>query len=305
MRQSIDRFEEAIARDSSFARAHAGLAVALELLPYFSGVRAQDVRERAIASARRALALDGTLSEAYTALGLAHLHAYEWRRAEEAHRRAIELDANDASARIQYGRLLLYTGRLLDARGQFERARLLDPYSAVASGWHGRLLSLTGRNREGIAEITRALEIDSINPPVLFMATQAYLEEGDTATARTFADRLTVHVPSWQVPAAHLHALLGNREPALRLTRATGGTAGDVSGRPRVVFSLFLALGDTARAIDEMERLTDAGDFWPVYLPLSEPFFDQVRGNARFAAVVRRVGLDDRIFTSPTGGRLR
>ena len=305
VRQSIERFEAAIARDSNFARAHAGLAVALELLPYFSGVRTQDVRERAIASARRALALDSTLSEAYTALGLAYQHAYEWRAAEEAHRRAVELDPNDASARIQYGRLLHYTGRLLDARAQFERARVLDPYSAVASGWHGHLLSLTGRNREGIAEITRALEIDSLNPPVLFMATQAYLEEGDTVRARTFADRLALHVPSWQVPAAHVHALVGNREPGLRLTQAIGGAAEDMGDRPRILFSLRMALGDTARAIDEMERLTEAGDFWPVYVSLSERVFDPVRRNARFAAVVRRVGLDERIFTSPTGGRPR
>jgi eukaryotic-like serine/threonine-protein kinase len=305
VRQAIDRFEDAIARDSNFARAHAGLAVALELLPYFSGVRAQDVRERAMASARRALALDSTLSEAYTALGLAFEHAYEWRAAEEAHRRAVALDPNDASARIQYGRLLHYTGRLLDARDQFERARILDPYSAVASGWHGHLLSLTGRNREGIAEITRALEIDSLNPPVLFMATQAHLDEGDTAAARTFADRLALHVPSWQVPAAHLHALLGNREPGLRLVRTIGGGGTDQGDRPRIFFTLLMALGDTARAIDEMERLTAAGEFWPVYVSLSEPVFDPVRRNARFAAVVRRVGLDDRIFTSPTGGRPR
>ena len=302
VRQSIARFEEAIARDSNFARAHAGLAVALELLPYFSGVRAQDVRERAVASARRALALDSTLSEAYTALGLAYEHAYDWRASEDAHRRAVELDPNDASARIQYGRLLIYTGRVGDALAQFERARMLDPYSAVASGWHGHLLSLTGRNREGIVEITRALEIDSINPPVLFAATQAYLEEGDTSMARRFADRMALHVPSWQVPAAHLQALLGNREPGLRLVRAAG-SGEDLGDRPRILFSLLMALGDTARAIDDMERLTDAGEFWPVYVSLSERVFDPVRRNARFAAVVRRVGLDDRIFTSPTGGR--
>ena len=303
VRQAIELFEEAIARDSNFARAHAGLAVALELLPYFSGVRTRDVRERAVASARKALALDRTLSEAYTALALAHQHAYEWGLAEEAHRRAVELDPNDASARIQYGRFLHYVGRQRDARAQFERARLLDPYSAVGSGWYGHLLSLTGRNRDGIAEISRALEIDSLNPPVLFMATQAYLEEGDTARATAFADRLALHVPSWQVPAAYLHVLVGNREPAVRLTRTLGTTAEETGDRPRVFFSLFMALGDTARALDEMERLTDAGEHWPVYVSLSERVFDPVRRNARFAAVVRRVGLDERIFTSPTGGR--
>ena len=305
VRQSIERFEEAIARDSNFARAHAGLAVALELLPYFSAVRAHDVRQRAVASARKALALDSTLSEAYTALGLAHQHAYEWRLAEEAHRRAVELDPNDASARIQYGRFLHYMGRLLEARAQFERARLLDPYSAVGSGWHGHLLSLTGRNRDGIAEINRALEIDSLSPPVLFMATQAYLEEGDTARARTFVDRLAVHVPSWQVAAASLHALVGHREPGLRLIRTLDTAAARPSDGPRVFLTLLMALGDTARALDEMERLTDAREIWPVYVSLSERVFDPVRRNARFAAIVRRVGLDERIFTSPTGGRPR
>ena len=66
---------------------------------------------------------------------------------------------------------------------------------------------------------------------------------------------------------------------------------------------LRLALGDTTRALDEMERATDAGDFWPTYITLSAREFDPIRRSARFAAIVRRVGLDEAVFTSPTGGR--
>jgi serine/threonine-protein kinase len=303
--QSIERFEEAIARDSNFARAHAGLAVALELLPYFSDTNARDVRDRAMAAARRALALDSTLSEAYTALGLAHQHAYEWELAARAHRRAVELDPNDAAARIQYGRFHHYTGNQAEARAQFARARTLDPYSAVASGWLGHSLALAGRQREAIAEITRALEIDSLSPPVLFMATQAYLYQGDTAHAKRFADRLTFHVPSWRVPAAQLHALLGDREPALRLARSMEQSPGRVSESGGMLFMLLLGIGDTARTLDELERATQAGEIWPTYVSLSERFYDPLRQSPRFAAVVRRVGLDERIFTSPTGGRPR
>lgn len=303
VRQSIDRFEDAIARDSGFARAHAGLAVALELLPYFSYVRAQDVRERAMASAGRALARDSTLSEAYTALGLAHEHAYEWALAEQAHRKAVELDPNDASASVQLGRLLTYTGRLREARAEFERARALDPYSATASGWVARLMDLTGDLDEAIAESRRALEIDSLNPPTLFSAVQSYLRKGDTATARRLTDRLVTHVPSWRVAAGLLQALVGDRQAAVRAIEEEERQARAEGRDPRMLLMPLLGMGDTARVLAELERATAAGDFWPTYIPISEAFFDPIRRSRRFADVIQRVGLNVDIFTSPLGGR--
>jgi len=68
---------------------------------------------------------------------------------------------------------------------------------------------------------------------------------------------------------------------------------------------IFSALGDTAKALGALERATDAGDIWPTAYGLSEREFDPLRRSARFAAIIRRVGLDERIFTSPTGGRPR
>ncbi len=169
--QAVSRFEQAIDKDRQFARAHAGLALALELLPYFSPVNASSIRDRAVAAANRALALDSTQAEAHTALGLAHAHAYEWSAALREHRRAISLDPNDAAARTQYGRHLIYMGRVIEAKAEFQRARQSDPYDAVASGWFGHLLSLTNHHAEAVAEADRALDIDSDSaPPVLFMA---------------------------------------------------------------------------------------------------------------------------------------
>jgi len=57
----------------------------------------------------------------------------------------------------------------------------------------------------------------------------------------------------------------------------------------------YLGLGDTARALDAFERSADI-----LHAPISEmwrtPIFDEVRQSARFAAAVRKYGLDPRRF---------
>ena len=63
------------------------------------------------------------------------------------------------------------------------------------------------------------------------------------------------------------------------------------------------SLGDTASALSAMETAVKAGE--RPYIPFVDPMFDPVRRSARFAAVVKRYGLDERQFTSPRGGRPR
>jgi TolB-like protein/Tfp pilus assembly protein PilF len=302
--QAVSRFEQAIDKDRGFARAHAGLALALELTPYFSSVNASSVRDRAIAAANRALALDSTQAEAHTALGLAYSHAYAWDEALRNHQRAVALDPSDAGARTQYGRILLYLGRLTEAKTEFERARAADPYDAVASGWLGHVLSLSNQHPRALGELDRALEIDSV-PPVLFMGAQANIAAGDTAKAKALLQRLWERVPPWRGFAAVLMAGLGDRAGAISVAQRIEANPEQWSLGITTAGVILSALGDTARALNALERATDAGDIWPTAFALSEREFDPLRRSPRFAAIVRRIGLDERIFTSPTGGRPR
>jgi TolB-like protein/Tfp pilus assembly protein PilF len=299
VRQSIDNFAQAIAKDSSFARAHAAYALALELLPYFQRVNVDSLNRLAIPAAQRALRVDSTIAEAHTALAMAHQHRYEWKAAEDSYRRAIAGEPPDADAYIQYGRFLYYTRTVAEALPQFQRARELDPNSAVASGWVGHLLDMSGRHDEALAELRRALQIDSAVPPTLVFMAQAHFFAGRSDSARVYAERLWRVWPNWRASAAAVFAKLGDRKRVLGMLReaeqrdAAGGAG------------IYAALGDSTRWFELREQSTANREIWPTYSSLSERGLDFMRGSARFAAIVRSVGLDERIFTAPTGGRPR
>ncbi len=303
VRQSIALYDSAVVRDPRFGRAHAGLALALQLLPYFESVDARSLHDRTMAAAARALAVDSTLGEAHVALAMAHQHAFEWDAAEAAYRRAIALDPEEPDVNIQYARFLWYTGRGPEALRQFEQARRIDPYSAVASGWLGGVRFYTGDTLAGLAEVERAMQIDSTSPPTMIFAARTLAAVGRAGEARAIMRRLWDQTPSWRTPAAAVLADVGEPEWARGLLEAVQRpeAASPVTGTMTAI--LTLALDDTARALDAMERAAAAREILPTYWSLSSPEFDVMRANPRFLAVVRRFGLDERRFGSPNGGR--
>ena len=90
--ESAALFRKAIQRDSLFAPAYSGLSMALGLAPYFHETAATEVHDEVVSAARRALALDSTLSAPHVALGLAYQLAYEWSKAAAEYQTAIRRD---------------------------------------------------------------------------------------------------------------------------------------------------------------------------------------------------------------------
>ena len=171
----------------------------------------------------------------------------------------------------------------------------------MASAWVGHLLDLGGRVDDALLHLRRALDIDSTNPPSLVFIAQAHLYAGRPDSARHYAERLARVWPGWRGPAADIFAALGNRDRAMELVASGARAGGDISGEQPV--NVKAMLGDSAAWFALKEQQTREGWIWPTYMSLSERHLDYMRGSARFAAIVRGVGLDERIFTSPRGGR--
>ena len=301
--QSIERFQRATELDPAFGRAYAGLSEALAYTPYFGNAPSPAIRDRVTRLARRALALDSSLAEAHVALGLVHMSAWEWDRAGDELRRAIAIDPNDVSARTQYARLLLYTLKFGDAVAELERARSLDPSSAVVASWLAEGYWLVGRRAEAMVGFTRALEIDSTSANALQMSSLAYAEAGQKAEARRLADRMLGMSQGFLAIASYVIGASGDRTAALKMAHDLEAKQSRPWSGEFTIANAYLGVGDTARALHALERSTAAGELWPIFHPLSAAMYDPLRGSPRFAALVRRVGLDERTLTSPKGGR--
>ncbi len=300
-------FTQAIARDSTFARAYAGLSAALVILPNFADSGYVAMSNQAAAVARHALALDSTLSEARTSLAVSAMSTFRWAEAEAEFRRGLASDPADPYLHMHYARYLIYTGRLADGIAELQRAKRLDPTSAVIGGWLAHMLQLAGRTSEAYAEIDRALELDSTSVPIAYMGAEVALARGQRARARTLAEVIwrpngvTRQAP-WPSTAASVFMRLGDRHTAETIFEETARSPANAF-RHSALLIAALALGDTARALDELERAQEAHEFWPSAPILIDPSVDVLRRSKRFAAAVALARLDVALFTSPTAGR--
>jgi len=122
----LDYYKQAIALDSTFAEAYAGLAWGFA----YSGKMGTPKERMPIAEgyALKALEIDSTLGEAHTVLGMIRMYYYwDWAGAEREYMRALELNPNDSDAMQYYSVFLSSQGRLDEALIVLERALRFDP----------------------------------------------------------------------------------------------------------------------------------------------------------------------------------
>src|SRR5262249_29925702 len=143
---SVPIFEQAIAKDPSFAPAYAGLAVAH--LP-LSGLPQRDALTEVAemrAAAEKAIQLDPLSAESYDALGAAYAREAQWDQAEKSFRRSMELQPGRQESHGRFAQFyLLPLGRVDEAIRQLQIAEKSEP---IFRFFLGDALADIGRNEE-------------------------------------------------------------------------------------------------------------------------------------------------------------
>jgi TolB-like protein/Tfp pilus assembly protein PilF len=302
LRRALDYFEQATKKDSGFARAYAGMGSVYALLPLYANVRSDSVTPLALRAINRAVALDSTLPEAFTSRATLLQAGWRWSEAERDYQRALKLDPSYASAHQWYGELLLLNGRSNEAVTQLKRATELDPLSPVIFGSYCLALAAARMPDAAIAAGRRAVEIDSMLLVTRFMLGTAYLEADripDALRELETAARLDTSSIQTLGLLGYAYAKSGDAKRALEVaTGLESSSAAHVSGAAAAAARVYLGLGDNAKALALLDRAATDRDSFFSSESLSEKFFDPVRSDPRFAAIVRRVGLDNRVLHS-------
>ena len=185
--QARQLFEKAIELDPQYAQAYASLGFTYFVEWGWQWNPDPQNLERAFARAQKAAALDDTLPQVHTTLGLIYLYKKQFEPAKAEFERSITLDPNFANAYVQLGSLLASAGQPQEAVRLMERGIRLNPRqpSPIQLNFLGLVYIMLGRHEEGITVLKRALSLD---PNLLFAHVNlavAYSELGRDEEART------------------------------------------------------------------------------------------------------------------------
>ncbi len=292
VRESLRLFQEAIDLDPAFAEAYAGLADAYLVLSNWGWIDHREGHRRGIAAAERALELDSLNAGANASLGALHLWSTrDWARSERYFLRAIELDHDYAYTHYWYSALLSALGRHDESIHQAQEAEALDPLSPQISFGLSRSLFLARDYRRAIADASRALELHAEYSPLYGQICRSHIVLGEFSEAEAACRReQATGGQEWSMSMALVWAFQGNREAALREMEGVARETGEGTLQPTIVAMVYAGLGDRDEAFRQLQLALDEDYPYLEYLS-SNPFFDPLRTDVRFAELLRRVGL--------------
>ena len=294
LKQSIDYFNQAIAKDPAYAQAYAGMALAYVLLPDYYAGTPQDSYPKAKAAAKHALELDETLAEAHTALAYALFGGdRDYAESKREFQRAIELNPNYATVHQWYGHLyLLSTGRFDEAIAEGKRAVELDPLSLIINDNLAADYFYARQYDKAIAQARATIEMDptfSITHNDLGAAL-----EMKGLLPEALAEYTRVHQlnddPNYLANLAHLYVAYGKRDEALKTLERMKDIARQHYVSAYSFAVVYAALGEKDKAFEQLERSNQERAVDLIYVKV-DPFLDNLRADPRFADLVRRVGL--------------
>jgi tetratricopeptide (TPR) repeat protein len=295
IRLSMTYFQEALAIDSRFAPACAGLA---DCYAQMGSIRVGTMKplvalEQARSYLQRAFDLDETLADAHCTLALIKSwYEYDWAGAEKEFQAALALEPGLITALLWQSLYFSAVGRHLDAVASVQRAREIEPLSASVNLYLGVAQHHAGQYDLALRQMRQSIEIDpNYYRSHMFLGRNlCWLHRYDEAIAE-HQRALELAPDSFEALAmlAIAHASKGERQRALTLLKRV--RAAEERSDPSVLVAMIYgALGEADEMFKWIKRAVDQKSA-PIYIIPISIEFDPYRSDPRYKTFLASVGL--------------
>lgn len=292
LNKATDFFQQAIAKDHTYALAYSGLADGYSQLAVLGFVSPKEAFPSAKEAAQKALELDETLAEAHTSLAIIKAaYDWDWSGAEREFQRAIELNPNYADAHLIHGAALRAMGKIEQAAAEDKRALELDPFSLPANGFLGLTFYEARQYDQAIEQEKKTLELEpnlTLAHNILGLAyvQKSMYKEGIAEFEKSLvispADTMAL---SW---LGHSYGVAGRRSEAQTVLDQLDALSEHkyVSAGARAI--IYAGLGEKDKAFDWLEKAYEERSIADIQ---AVPDYDPLRSDPRWTDLLRRMNL--------------
>ncbi len=291
--KSITYFDQAIAKDPSYALAYAGLADSYHSLPELTTMPIEEAFPKARTAAMKALELDDSMAEPHSALAsVIEDYDWDWTGAEAEYKRAIELNPGLSGVRASYSNLLLELGRLGEALSQAKTAQELDPLSALTNDNLCGVLYYSGDYDQSVIQCRKTLEIDPMSHQAHRHLGQAYTQKKQYAEAISELKKAIElsHGSSEAIAElGYVFGVSGSKHDAQQILQQLAHPVDGQISRYRLAV-VYMGLGEYDKALESLESAVKERSPGVVHLKVS-PVFIEIRSTRRFQKLLVDMGL--------------
>jgi len=293
--KAMEYFQQAIEIDPAYALAYVGLGDCYGVLAVYGEMPPREAAPKCKALVTKALEIDPTLAEAYSSLAVtAALYDRDYATSERLHKRALELNPNYPTAYHWYAHSLEAVGRFEEAIAALKQGLDLDPLSLTLNAHLGGVFYYRRQYDRAIEQLQKTIEMDPGFWVAHLYVAYACSQSGRHEQALTAAQKAVEASQG----APHAVAMLGYARAAAGHRAEAEKVLEDFQdwSRARYVPSYYMGLicaglGDKDRAFLWLEKALQERFVLMCYLRV-EPAFDGLRGDPRFAGLLRQMGLE-------------
>jgi TolB-like protein/DNA-binding winged helix-turn-helix (wHTH) protein/Flp pilus assembly protein TadD len=293
--KGIDYFQQAITKDPTYALAYSGLADCYSSLADFGVVPAKEGYLRAKDAALKAVELDDALAEAHGSLALIKSsYDWDWSGADKEIRRAIELNPSYADAHRLHAEVLWQTGRLNEAIAETKRNLELDPISLGNNVDLGVEYFLARQYDQVISQERKVLELDPNYIEAYYFRDITCLKKSMLEEGKADLEKGLAIAPASEVALTGVgygYAVTGRRAEAHRVLDKLNELSKHKYVSPIWRVKIYAGLEEKDKAFEWLEKAYEDHSIVSVGYIKTNPMFDPLRSDPRFADLLRRTNL--------------